>query len=228
MPIKAGDYDLVERLQVGTPVFVSLENRARYRTAVRGWRAGQHVLLDCPLHEGLPLALMKNEKCVVRFMAGGVACGFLAKVIGRASKENPCFQVSWPDELETIPVRKHERVEVSTACTIRGEDGSQWDGHLCDLSVGGCRLYSTRELAEASRVTVSFAVPRGPSVQDAEVLVRNANTLGQGAMYGCAFQGIEEAVKDDINLSVAIVLDQRRRPMNPGPDGAEPVQATRL
>lgn len=200
-----------ELLQVGTPAFVNIKGRGRYRTALRGWREGQEVILDCPVFEGLPLALMKNETCVVRFIAEGNACAFRANVLGKATREVPCFPVTWPEEAEVVQVRQVERVDLAAPCVVKPEGDEEVEGRVCDLSASGCKLYARTCFRVATPLTLSFSLPNGTPVDQARVIVRRVHASGRGSLLGCEFQELAEGTRDSIELFIADVVNARRK-----------------
>lgn len=206
-------------LKVGTPAFVNVQGRGRYRTAVRGWREGQEVILDCPVFENLPLALMRNEICVVRFIAEGNACAFQTAVLGKPTRELPCFPVAWPEEVETVQVRRHERVDVAAPCTVTAQDAAEVLGRVCDLSQSGCKLYAHACFPVSAVLTLSFTLPNGVRLDQVQAIVRRVHASGRGSLLGCEFQELPEGLREGIELFVADVVNTRRKSLYDEGDG---------
>jgi len=201
-------------LAVGTLVILNIEDRARYRTVLRGWQPGQYLILDSPMIGEGPVFLRRGQPCVLRFVAQGAACGISSIVVERASIEVPLLRIRWPEQIEVVRVRRHERIELMLPCRIICEDDAEMVGELSDLSVGGCKIYSKTTLPENSLVRLSFVLPDGSAIERAKVEVRSIAKVGRGGLHGCRFLGDDDRVSNDIEFFVSATLQRLRAPGN--------------
>jgi len=205
--------DLESHLKVGTSVVFqpdpSRETSPRFSTFFRGWERDRYVLLDriqtgaervMSLHEGQP--------CAVRFVHEGKACAFVSTVADWSSRRDASWiRVLWPDELEVVSFRKHDRVKVNLPCRLSRDGEVVSDGEVRDVSIGGCGIVSPLEPPFGDQFRITFDLPNGASIQDAEVVVRNVRRSSDGPCYvGCEFCHGQEHAQNEIAAFVAAEL----------------------
>ncbi len=202
-------------LSVGAVVMfhvdVSRKDSPRYKTTIRGWRAGTNLMLDRPRAPNTAyVALVEGQVCVLRYVHGGKACAFDSMVLDWDSRRlNAYLRVAWPKEVKWVTFRKFERIALGTACVITSEDGPR-SGHIDDLSIGGCGLQSEHRYKEESDIDVSFELPDGTSVRNVKALVRSVRRSGGGFAFGAQFKSGQESVANDIAFYVTTTLARMR------------------
>jgi len=179
--------DVESFLEVGAAAVFSCDpsGQDRCKTAIRGWRNEGYVLLDLP--SSPPNTLARSASCVVRFVAGGQACGFESRVLNPGTRSAPYIQITWPQHIESVEFRRYQRVQIAITCRARDAQGEESEGTIRDLSAGGCRIQLDRKLPVGSAVHVSFRLPDGTQVDDAPCVVRNCNLAEGGILHGCQF-----------------------------------------
>lgn len=182
----------------------------RMPTVIRGWQKGSHIVLEMCEPKQI-IAVRKDEPCVLRYMAEGSVWGFTTKVadIGTGSF-GACVRVRWPTTATSVRVRKHERVQANVSCTIKSGLCPDVVGELCDISFGGCRVHSPRSFAEKTPLTLSFTLPDGAVIEDAEVTVMNLKMTMEGAFIGCRIDSMDEGPKRDVQFYVQTTLERMR------------------
>ncbi len=185
-----------ELFSVGSPAVIHINpgerDERRYSTVVRGWLLNSYVLLDRPLAEDDDTDFSKPQRCLVRFVSEGKACGFPSALL-KGNSASPYLRVSWPRKIECIGIRKHERVEVQVPCVIAREEHSDVKGEVMDLSAGGCGVWVEDRIAPDTPVKLSFDLPDASRVSDAHACVRSVRPCGKGFLLGCMFDQEEEA-----------------------------------
>jgi c-di-GMP-binding flagellar brake protein YcgR len=201
-------------LEVGAAAVLSFgpgeDDALRIKSAVRGWTKRAHIMLDMPLINTKPMRLNHMQPCVVRFVAKGHACGFDSRVLLGVNGANRHLCLAWPDKVEIIQMRRHERIDVSSPCVVNLESGDVLLGAVRDLSTGGCCIEAKTGLRVDERFTLSFTLPDGQDIQDVPTLVRNVRRLSQQALYGCEFTALPDLVHDDIAFYITATLEQQR------------------
>lgn len=168
---------------------VNRKDGPRYRSVLRGWRKGSHILLDRPKTEhGSFVALLEGQEVVLRFLHEGQACAYNAHVIDwDTRRHNPYMRVTWPRELQYVAFRRFERIKVEFACQLFRPDGTRMAAEIRDLSMGGCAVHAPAAVNEGSTILLEFDLPDGVQVKGAKAVVKSARDLGGKWFLGCEF-----------------------------------------
>lgn len=171
---------------------------------------GSFILLDWPKEERKG-QLLRQGSCVVQFLQQGEACAFYCVILDFGVRRQPHFRVSWPQEIETVPLRRHERVEVKTPCKVHVPPGVQLTGELIDISAGGCSVFVPSKRVEKGAVAaVGFSLMPGLGYEDLQAVVKNVTKRQNGSVIGCAFEGVAPQVTHDIQFFVATTIERLR------------------
>jgi hypothetical protein len=112
----------------------------RFWTEFIGLVKGKYLLLRLPMQVGIREALEVDAPVTVRYIQGGCrVCGFKTSVAGMNFKPFPLLFLHHPDRVESLSLRRHERV----ACSLPGrvfQEGQEWEGMIVNISQGGCRM----------------------------------------------------------------------------------------
>jgi len=212
----ANKYAKIERLlEVGRRVILHFRptpstDGIRCKTAIRGWRKPEYITVDlAPLGKACSL-LHQDGLCVVRFTLDGTAYGFDTNILDwdRKASRRVLF-LSWPTAVEQVSFRKYERISLNSSCKVTTED-TEFEGELCDLSFGGCRILCRNTVPEGETVTLSLALPNGRTISDIRAVVRSVVTEGRQVAVGCQFIEGQECVECDIAAFVSNALAQDR------------------
>lgn len=189
--------DLESLFSVGCPAVIHTSpgdrDEKRFPTAVRGWFEGNYVLLDRPIVDETVAPFAKSQRCLVRFLSEGKACGFPCTLLKNGDNVSPYLRVSWPRKIECVGIRKHERVEIRVPCKIRRENQHDLEGETIDLSAGGCGIWTETRIAPDTLVRLSFSLPDASTISEARARLRSVRAVGRGFLIGCMFEEDEEA-----------------------------------
>ena len=194
------------------------EEDARLKVFMRGWRAGQYIMMDCSAEAHMPRSFEAGAPCVVRFMADGLACGFQTRIVDLGGAAYYGFlRVQWPVEIRHLPLRRHERIPVRVPCTMAPPGGEPVPGSVCDLSVGGCRVEMEQLVPRDSCCSLSFTLPDGTRVEGLKVTVKSLFRLKGGWAAGCQFDEGQKEMTDELDFYVAAAIEHVRgeRPDSP-------------
>jgi hypothetical protein len=112
----------------------------------------------------------------------------------KAPEQNqPYIRVSWPRKIESVGIRKHERVDLFAPCVIARDGEPDLEAHIVDLSAGGCGVKANARIAPQTPARISFNLPDGSAVTEAKATVRSAKAIGQDFLLGLMFDEEEEA-----------------------------------
>ena len=201
--------------EVGRAVVIHLKNiqaaEGRVRTYIRGWQRGAYLLLDIPSPAQSGAALRSGAECSLRFLADGNACGCESEILALGSGANFSYvRVAWPNEVSCVRVRKHERISLHATCTIRREDGEEYEGEIVDISAGGCKILVSAPMLKHDQIRLDFELPDGAVIANLEVDVCASGRTAEGNWIGCEYHDPEESVLYDIEFFVATTLARMR------------------
>ncbi|MBI2422664.1 MAG: PilZ domain-containing protein [Candidatus Hydrogenedentes bacterium] len=212
-------------LHVGTMVLVQIglgkPVSRRLRSALRGWRHGQFVLLDRPeLSPGILYDFEIGHPLVIRFLRDGLACAFDTEAIDWDSRyQSPSLRVKWPASMQCVPFRKSERLRLRIPCTLHTAQGPDMEAEIDDVSSSGCRVRLSRRLEHGAQIRLSFSMPDGAIIDSMEATVRNVTPAGKGFAAGCEFKVGQEALESDLAFFISTTFERQRIDLQPGRSG---------
>jgi len=185
----------------------------RFKSVVRGWRKGAHLLLDRARHEsGSLAALNEGQPCVIRYLHEGQACAFDSMVLDWDTRKHaPYMRVAWPEQIEFMSFRRYERVKVMIPVRFTGASGEVSEGEMVDLSIGGCGLEGRTPVEAGSRIQMDFTLPEGRLLEGIKAVVKSGRPSKSGHFLGCEFQGGQMAVESDVAFFVSRLLELQRQ-----------------
>lgn len=139
----------------------------RYYVKLIGYLENKSILVTTPRFDGAALRITPEQKFIVRMISGNSAQGFSATTIHSSKHPYPHLHLTYPDNMESITVRKAERVNCKLIVTVHNEEAerSLADGKgatLQDISTAGAQLFSKETLGEVgdtitinSKITVA-------------------------------------------------------------------------
>ncbi|QSA97403.1 flagellar brake protein [Methylococcus sp. EFPC2] len=204
--------DIEAFLAVDEPVLLQLkvasQSGQRYRSVVRGWVKSQYIMLDRPRTEAHYVYMERRDRCVVRFVTQGKACGFESTILDWDERPHISYcLVAWPESLELVAFRKSQRIDLFVPCRVTLE-GKEFEGEVRDLSLDGCRVSTAVVVANNEKVELAFTLPNGIPVERLRANIRNTHVTDAGSVFGCEFLGNQEYVQSDLAFYVAATLER--------------------
>lgn len=208
-PDPAEQVDLEPLLEVGTSAtfqFEDTENRGatRYTTTIRGWYKDRYIFLDRPTSVNFDIKSRVNVAYIVRFIHDGSVVGFLANLRDEYKTSSfPFFRCDWPRQVQSLPMRKHERVDVRLDCEVKLGSGDVWQATILNMSSGGCNILCPKPPLLKDLVHITFTTQSGVTFTELPTIVRN-NTEADGKFsVGCQFRDQNDDLENTIELFVA-------------------------
>lgn len=93
----------------------------RFYVKLIGFLKDKSILVTAPRSDGVPLRITADQKFIVRMISGNSAQGFSANAIHSTSHPYPHLHLTFPTELESITVRKAERIDCKLIVTVQNE-----------------------------------------------------------------------------------------------------------
>lgn len=153
-------------LQAGHPVSLRLAGDDRvYRASVTGLKPGEFLIVKPTLPVFARVQARMDLPLQARLEKDGVLYGFEVHVLSALKHPGPFLFLAYPKEFAVRALRRHPRVPCLLPTVIEG-DGFSIQGHLRDISLGGCRVSApSGEVLDAGRLTegdpVDIRLPLG-------------------------------------------------------------------
>ena len=125
----------------------------RFHVKLIGYLENKSILVTAPRVDGVPLKIEADQKFIVRMISGNSAQGFTANAIHSTKHPYPHLHLTFPTDLESITVRKAERVNCKLIVTVQNEEqgcslGEGKSASIDDISTAGSQLFSNDSLGE--------------------------------------------------------------------------------
>lgn len=190
------------KLQVGDALQLQTmgdTEKLRFHVRLIGYLPGHSLVVTAPRVEGKVALVREGQTYAVRLMVGNRVVGFTSRVLRTNMRPYPYVHLSYPDDVESIVVRRAPRVKVAIVCAVRGMvDGEAVEpsraATMVDLSVSGTLLKGTQKIAEVgSRVQISARFEAGSVTRDIRLQgsVANLNVAEDDNGRPVYLQGVE-------------------------------------
>jgi len=125
----------------------------RYYVKLIGFLNDKSILVTTPRESGSTLKINTHQEFIVRLISGNSAKGFNASVIHATSHPYPHLHLSYPKNMESITVRKAERVDCKLIVSVQNEEeGKAFDegksAAMKNLSTAGAQLITHDAIGE--------------------------------------------------------------------------------
>lgn len=125
----------------------------RYYVKLIGFLDGKSILVTTPREHGSALRINNNQEFIVRLLSGNSAKGFNATAIHVTSHPYPHMHLTYPTQLESITVRKAERIECKLIVSVQNEEqGKSFpegkSASMKNLSTVGAQLTTNDTIGE--------------------------------------------------------------------------------
>lgn len=125
----------------------------RFYVKLIGFLDGKSILVTTPREQGAALRISAEQEFIVRLISGNSAKGFSAKVIHSTSHPYPHIHLAYPDTLESITVRKAERIKCKFIVSVQNDEpGKSFaegkSASMKNMSTAGAQLTTNDILGE--------------------------------------------------------------------------------
>lgn len=207
MAISDQDKAVDLKLNVGDVLqvqFVGQEQR-KYAAKVIGYLPCASLVITTPRIEGKVMLVREGQPLIVRMLSGNTCYGFNSHIIHSSMRPYPHLHLAYPDEMESIVVRKAIRVQTDLTVAVSHpapNDPTQSRdsrARILDISTAGAFVVSEAGLGEAGElITMTARVPIAGTEKYLRMpaIIRSAKQTGteqdrRQFQYGVEFQLIE-------------------------------------
>lgn len=136
----------------------------RYYVKLIGFLEDKSILVTTPRMDGSALKIPNEQRFIVRMISGNSAQGFSATAIYSTTRPYPHLHLTYPKNLESITVRKAERVNCKLIVTVNNEEperslGDGQSASMEDISTAGSQLFTIKSIGEkGDTITINSKV----------------------------------------------------------------------
>lgn len=142
----------------------------RYYVKLIGFLENKSIVVTTPRLDGSALKIQTDQLFIVRMISGNSAQGFTATALHSTTRPYPHMHLTYPKDLESITVRKAERVNCKLIVTVQNEEperslGDGKSASMEDISTAGSQLFTAESIGKkGDTITINSKV----SVADIE------------------------------------------------------------
>jgi c-di-GMP-binding flagellar brake protein YcgR len=196
----------------GMPLMIRFEGFSEsYKGTLVGMDRGHYLICSIPQIRGIWVKVHKENQVVVRYLHRGVVYGFKCSVISVIGDPVPLMLVSYPEEIETVTLRKNDRTTCLIPATVQ-VDGRSFKGAILDLSLGGCSFVcTTSPESESSKVekgvdaVMTVQIPGSQSERTVELGIVNVRRDDHRITFGSQFKNLDTDAHNAIESYVQTV-----------------------
>lgn len=136
----------------------------RYYVKLIGFLENKSILVTTPRLEGSTLKIPPEQQFIVRMISGNSAQGFTATTLYSTTRPYPHLHLTYPENLESITVRKAERVNCKLIVTVQNQEAeySLGDGKsasMQDISTAGAQIFTPDSIGDkGNTITINCKV----------------------------------------------------------------------
>lgn len=179
------------RIEVGARCQAQI-SRVRYNSILRGSHFPRFALMDIPSERGKPVVVHHHAEAVIRFESKGTIYGFESQVIKQYTHPFPLWVIQYPEEIQTLNLRKSRRVTTFLRGRLVSPRGAG-EGAVVDLSEGGGLFASDwGGFQEGERLAMELFLPSGEKAGPIPCVARSIKPKGRKTLVGLSFTGGED------------------------------------
>lgn len=184
--------------------FLPDENNARYYVKVIGFLPEQSLIITTPHVNGKIMLVREGQPIAVRLLAGNNVVAFTVSVLRSCARPYPYLHLSFPSDLQTIMVRKAQRIGYKTTAMVRdcgpaasAKATKETNVNVEDMSTTGALLISDNKLGNVKgllSVKLNLRIAKDDEQLSLIAVIRNVrqrnkeDTDQQEYLHGVEFQ----------------------------------------
>ena len=121
----------------------------RFYVRLIGILENKSILVTTPRADGGVLKIEERQKFIIRMMSGSAAHVFTSTAIFSTNHPYAHLHLTYPESLESITVRKAERVNCKLIISVQDSQRTNSEGisaSMQDISTAGAQLFSKKSL----------------------------------------------------------------------------------
>lgn len=121
----------------GTLLQVQFEGLGASRSRLLGMEMGKFLIIRTPPIPDIGSQRYEKNHCIIRYLFSGRVYAFRCTLLGLVKEPYRMSILTYPEAIEELNLRKHERISCIVAAEVCVE-GLSYEGIVTDVSQGGC------------------------------------------------------------------------------------------
>ena len=146
-------------------------DRKKVISRIRGLRKGRYILVDMDYGADDPAKVGAGQKVVARLTVDGAPCGFVTR-LSQFLYQHQIAALDYPETVERQAGAEQEWFPLSAPVevmrTAQDNDLEEWRVTAREVRQGGLRAFSRRPVAQGDTVFLTFTLPAGGKVDNAQ------------------------------------------------------------
>ena len=131
----------------------------RYYVKLIGFLEDKSIIVTTPRMDGSALKIPVEQRFIVRMISGNSAQGFTATALHATTRPYPHLHLTYPKDLESITVRKAERVNCKLIVTVHNEESENSSDEgisasMQDISTAGSQLLTLAPIGQKGQTII--------------------------------------------------------------------------
>ncbi|MEW6261067.1 MAG: flagellar brake protein [Thermodesulfobacteriota bacterium] len=197
-------------IELGSPLNIQFPSESiRYAFSLIGMDIDVALIVKPQAFLPVRHLVVDGTPVIVRYLSHGKVFGFRSVIQGVVSKPIPAVFLTYPNHIETVSLRKKERIYCYLPAQIVTDQVSL-AGMVIDLSEGGCRWMSSNpmlpkeiRLSVDDILHVALPLPGHCGVMKLQALIRGITQEPGRLEIGMAFQQLDVQSAENIQRYVS-------------------------
>lgn len=201
-------------LSPGIQIQIQLVGLGPTKSQFIGMAGGEFLIIKTPLIKEIATKLFQKNHVIIRYFHDGNVYGFRCTLIGLIKEPCRLSILSYPETIECLNLRKHERVDCLIKASLTCEDlpETPLQGIIQDISLGGCRFRCkplegevVSQIKINRKATISMEFPGREVPMELYPVVRRVQQDRQAILIGMELdleddrQTVSEIIRDYID-----------------------------
>ena len=201
-------------LSPGTQIQIQLEGLGPSKSQFIGMTGGEFLIIKTPLVQDISTKLFQKNHVIIRYLHEGSVYGFRCTLIGLVKEPYRLSILSYPETIECLNLRKHERVECLIKASLKIHDLQEYSlqGIIQDISLGGCGFKckppeggAVPQVEMNQKATISMDFPGRGTPMELHSVIRRVQQDRQAILIGTELdkeedrQKVNEIIRDYID-----------------------------
>jgi c-di-GMP-binding flagellar brake protein YcgR len=194
----SADHPPALALSFGTRMLLQPEGlQDNLQTMFIGLDKPRFLIVKAPPSKSFSEHIYPEKPVTVRYANQGTVFGFHSMVLSQVNKPAKLIFLVYPAKVETVNLRRNERVETHIPATFILKQASH-ESLIVNLSLGGCRLLikggssTCSDLSKDGLAELVFALPGFQGRIRTGIRIRNLSIDDEKIFLGCQFEDLSQ------------------------------------
>ena len=184
----------------------------KFKSILIGIEAPTYLMVRMQIPTKFRSQIDKGTTFMVRYIYMGNLFGFKTKSLGSVNKPYKVTFLSYPDKVESLNIRKAQRVNCYIPATLDLSNG-QFRGLVLEISKSGTRftINTTQKIINSVKIhdpaKISFPLLGFEGIHSFKGIIKSINSDTTGISLGIEFEEIKSSLERMIEDYVKDVLD---------------------